>query len=58
MSFFVLNSFVGFFYKKDFLCYGEEIAKITSQIYQKRKVPDSPGGFKYRRTKEKNSRII
>ncbi len=33
-------------------------AKINSQIYQKRKSPDSPGDFGYKRAGKINLRII
>jgi len=61
MSFFVLDSFISIFNDNDeiFLYYGKEKnTQVLAQIYQKRKSPDSPGSFRFERTKEKNSRII
>jgi len=61
MSFFVLDSFISIFNDNDeiFLYYGKEKnTQVLAQVYQKRKIPDSPGGFRFERTKEKNSRII
>ena len=43
-----------------FLYYGKEktYAKITPQIYQKRKSPNSPGGFRYKRAGEIDFRVV
>ena len=53
------TNFSTFWKRSYFLDYEKKAyAKVASQVYQKRKIPDSPGGFRFERTKEKNSRII
>jgi len=55
MSFLFLDYFISFFTRKIFFGYGKkENAKIASQIYQKRKSPDSPGSFGFERARETN----
>jgi len=50
--FFTLDlSFMAFFRKVIFLPYEETYAKISSQIYQKRKSPNPSGGFRFGKTK-------
>ena len=36
----------------------KEDAGVNSIIYQKRKGEDSPGGFRFERTRKTNSRVI
>ena len=55
-----VNSFIRFLTRKIFLYYGErkEITKVASQIYQKRKSPDSEGSFGFERAGEINFRTL
>jgi len=36
----------------------EEIAGIVTQIYSKREGSDSPGGFRFKRTRKNNPRTL
>jgi len=60
MCLFFISSFLSLTFLKEviFLSYEKTYSQIASQIYQKRKSPNSSGDFGFEETKRINQRII